>query len=42
MMERDDYSETSIKNRTQLNDQLPPPKVITVGQPVYSINDIKH
>ena len=41
MMERDDYSETSIKNRTQLNDQLPPPKVMTVGQPVHSINDIK-
>ena len=42
MMERDDYSETSIKNRTQLNDQLSPPKVMTVGQPVFSINDIKH
>ena len=42
LMERDDYSETSIKNRTQLNDQLPPPKVMTVGQPVYSINDIKY
>ena len=40
MMERDYYSETRIKNRTQLNDQLPPPKVMTVGQPVHSINDI--
>ena len=27
MMERDDYSETSIKNRTQLNDQLHLPKL---------------
>ena len=42
MMEKDHYNETSIKNRTQLNDQLPPPKVMTGGQPVYSINDIKH
>ena len=41
MMERDDYSETSIKNRTEVNDQLPPPDVTTVGQPVHSINDIK-
>ena len=41
MMERDDYNETSIKNRPQLNDQLPSPKRTTVGQPVHSINDIK-
>ena len=41
MMVTDDYSETNIKNRTQLNDQLPPPKVMTVGKPVYLINDIK-
>ena len=40
-MERDDYNETSIKNRPQLNDQLPSPKRTTVGQPVHSINDIK-
>ena len=40
MMERDDYNETSIKNRTQLNDQLPPPKVMTVGQTVHSIDTI--
>ena len=41
MMEMDYYSKTNIKNRTQLNDRLPPPKVTKVGQRVCSINDIK-
>ena len=42
MMERDDNNETSTKNSTKLNDQQPPPIVMTVGQLIYSINDKKH